>query len=98
MKIFLNLTEGSEMVLLLRSVNVFNDYLSKKIRSFYQFAKFSMIWNVFAQWWWLSCSAVASSTRDPLFESQHRQNFIYQLYIEIEETKIKKKRPVMAHL
>ena len=25
-------------------------------------------------------------------------NFIYQLYIEIEKTKIKKKRPGMAHL
>ena len=29
--------------------------------------------------------AVASDTRDPRFESQHRQNFIYQLYIEIEK-------------
>ena len=28
--------------------------------------------------------AVASDTRDPWFESQHWQNFIYQLYIEKE--------------
>ena len=45
--------------------------------------------------------AVASDTRDPWFKSQHRENFIYQLYIEIEKTKIKKikkKRPILAHL
>ena len=41
---------------------------------------------------------VASDTRDPRFESQHWQNFIYQFYIEIENTKIKKERPSMAHL
>ena len=35
--------------------------------------------------------AVASNTRDLRFESQHRQNFIYQLYIIIEKTKIKKR-------
>ena len=42
--------------------------------------------------------AVASDTRDPRFEIQHQQNFIYQLYIQIEKTKIKKKRPGMARL
>ena len=42
--------------------------------------------------------AVASDIRDLRFESQQWQNFIYQLYIEIEKTKIKKKRPRMAHL
>ena len=43
-------------------------------------------------------TAVASDTRDLRFEFQHRQNFIYQLYIQIEETKIKEKRPGMARL
>ena len=33
--------------------------------------------------------AVASNTRDPRFESQQWQNFIYQLYIKKEKTKIK---------
>ena len=44
--------------------------------------------------------AVASNSRDPQFESHHRQNFIYQLYNTniVEETKVKKKRPGMAHL
>ena len=42
--------------------------------------------------------AVASDTRDLQLESQHWQTFIYQLYIEIEKTKIKKKRPGMAQL
>ena len=42
--------------------------------------------------------AVASDTRDPRFKSQHRKNFIYQLYIDIEPTKIMKKRLGMAHL
>ena len=37
--------------------------------------------------------AVTSDTRDPRFESQHWLTFVYQLYIEIEKTKIKKKRP-----
>ena len=41
---------------------------------------------------------VASNTRGRLFESQHWQNFIYQLYISKEKTKIKKKRWGMAHL
>ena len=35
---------------------------------------------------------VASDTRDPQFESQHRQKFICQLY-NIEKTKIMKQRP-----
>ena len=40
---------------------------------------------------------VASNTKDPLFESSHRQNFINQLYIKnTEKMKIKRKRPVMA--
>ena len=42
--------------------------------------------------------AVASNTRDPRFESQHGQNFIYQLYIYKEKTKIKKKMQGMVHL
>ena len=43
--------------------------------------------------------AVASKTRDPRFESSHRQYYLqYQLYLKncIEKTKIKKKRPGMA--
>ena len=36
--------------------------------------------------------------RDPRFKSKHWQNFIYQLYIEKEKTKIKKKRLRMGHL
>ena len=45
---------------------------------------------------------VASNTRDPRFESSHRQTFIYIehfVYCQlcIEKTKIKKKRPGMAH-
>ena len=40
---------------------------------------------------------VTSATRDAQFESQHRLYFIYQLYIFIEKTKIKKKRPGLAH-
>ena len=35
--------------------------------------------------------AVASGTRDGQFQSQNQQNCIYQLYIKIEKTKIKKK-------
>ena len=31
--------------------------------------------------------AVASDTRNPRFESQHWQNFTYQLYIQIVEEK-----------
>ena len=47
--------------------------------------------------------AVASNTRGLQFESSHRHNFIYQyrtiVYCQlcIEKTKIKKKRPGMAH-
>ena len=45
--------------------------------------------------------AVASDTRGPQFESSLRQTFIYILNIcllsTIEKTKIKKKRPGMAH-
>ena len=41
---------------------------------------------------------VASDTRDPQIESQHQQYFIYQLYIQIEKTKMKKKGLGMAHL
>ena len=41
--------------------------------------------------------AVASDTRDPQFKSQHLQNFIYQLYIKKEKTKIEKKRLRMVH-
>ena len=37
-------------------------------------------------------------TPEIYFESQHLQNFIYQLYILLETTKIKKKGPGMAHL
>ena len=33
--------------------------------------------------------AVASNTRDPRFESRHRQSFIYQLYIRKDENKEK---------
>ena len=40
---------------------------------------------------------VAAGTRDPRFEPQHWLSLIYQLYIEIEKTIIKKKRPGMAH-
>ena len=35
--------------------------------------------------------AVTSDTRDPRFESQHKQKFICQLYI-LEKTEIKKMR------
>ena len=43
--------------------------------------------------------AVASDSRDPLFDSRHQQNYTSQLYIQsIEETKIKEKRPGIAHL
>ena len=43
--------------------------------------------------------AVDSDTRDPRFDSSHRQNFIEHLFIIncIEKTKINKKRPGMAH-
>ena len=38
-------------------------------------------------------------TRDPRFKTCHRENFIHQLHNQItEKMKIKKKRPVMAHL
>ena len=40
---------------------------------------------------------VASDTRDPRFESSHRQKFV-NCQLCIEKTKIKKKRPGMAHL
>ena len=44
--------------------------------------------------------AVASDTRDPRFESSHRQTFIEHLFTVncVEKTKMKKKRPGMAHL
>ena len=44
--------------------------------------------------------AVASYTRGPRFESSHRQKFIEHLFTVncIEKTKMKKKRPGMAHL
>ena len=42
--------------------------------------------------------AAASATRDLWLESLHWQNFIYYLYIEIENSKIKEKRPGMALL
>ena len=44
--------------------------------------------------------AVASDTRGPRFESSHRQNLYWTLFTVncIEKTKIKKKRPGMAHL
>ena len=35
--------------------------------------------------------AVTSDTRDPWFESQHWQNFIYQLYIEKRKDENKEK-------
>ena len=38
--------------------------------------------------------AVTSNTRDPQFKSRHWQN----CKLKIEKTKIKKKRPGMAHL
>ena len=41
--------------------------------------------------------AVASDTRDPRFESQHRQKFICQLHY-MEKAKIKQTRPGKAHL
>ena len=42
---------------------------------------------------------VASDTRGLQFESSHRQNFIHVFTINcIEKTKLKKKRPGMAHL
>ena len=43
--------------------------------------------------------AVDSDTRDPRFDSSHRQKFIEHLFIIncIEKTKINKKRPGMAH-
>ena len=40
--------------------------------------------------------AVAADTRDPRFESSHRQNL--STINCIEKTKIKKKRPGMTHL
>ena len=43
--------------------------------------------------------AVASNTRDTRFEFHHGQNFFHELNnINTEKTKIKKKRPGMAHL
>ena len=44
--------------------------------------------------------AVASNTRGPRFESSHRQNLYWTLFTVScqEKTKIKKKRPGMAHL
>ena len=47
---------------------------------------------------WLSVRAVASDTRDPQFESSHRQTHIEHLFTVncVERTKIKKKREGMA--
>ena len=44
--------------------------------------------------------AVASDTRGPRFKSSHWQNYIEHLFTVncIEKTKIRKKRPGMAHL
>ena len=43
--------------------------------------------------------AVASDTKDPQFKSRHRQTFTKHLFTVhcVEKTKIKKKRPGMAH-
>ena len=45
---------------------------------------------------------VASDTRGPRFKSSHLANFYKEIYLSIvncvEETKMKKKRPGMAHL
>ena len=42
--------------------------------------------------------AVSSDTRVPRFESSHQQTFIHVFTINcIEKTKMKKKRPEMAH-
>ena len=51
------------------------------------------------QWLWLSGRAVAFDIRDPQFESRHRQTFIEHLFTVnfVEKTKMKKKRPGMAH-
>ena len=51
------------------------------------------------QWLWLIGRAVASDIRRPRFESSHRQNLYWTLFTIncIEKTKIKKKRPGMAH-
>ena len=47
-------------------------------------------------------TAVTSGARGPRFESSHWQTFISDIYLltvnSIEKTKIKKKRPRMAHL
>ena len=53
----------------------------------------------YGQWLWLSGRAVAANTRDPRFESSHWQTFIENLFPVncVEKTKIKKKRPRMAH-
>ena len=40
--------------------------------------------------------AAASDTRDPGFKTRHQRNLIFNCTIEM--TKIKKKRPGMAHL
>ena len=47
----------------------------------------------YGQWLWLSGRAVAANTRDPRFESSHRQTFIEHLFPVncVEKTKIKKK-------
>ena len=50
--------------------------------------------------WGIGCGsigrAVASDTRGPPFESSHQQNFIQPVFTD-KKTKIKKKRPAMAH-
>ena len=52
------------------------------------------------QWLWLSGRAVASDSRGPQFESSHWQTFKIHIFTAncIEKTKIKKKRPGIAHL
>ena len=54
--------------------------------------------SLLGQWWWLSwLSGCFRHQRSPV-RIPSSANFIYQLYIDIEKTKIKKKRSGMAHL
>ena len=43
--------------------------------------------------------AIASNSRGPRFESSHLLDFTFNIYCQLstEKTKIKKKRPGMAH-
>ena len=54
---------------------------------------------VSGQWCGSVGRAVASDTRDPRFKSRQRQTFIERLFTVncVEKTKIKKKKPGMAH-